>query len=337
MNLIERYVDEVGSFLPDRIRSDVGDELRSNLEEALDDRLASGDWESTREAEIALLQEFGPPHLLAESYMTGPRILFGPRLFPAFLRTMKIAISILAGVIALGLVVDFTHMTSATELWASVADSVQKLLIWSLFVLGVVVAIFAGIERSRGEMPPAAKPWSPTDLEDEDDPNEISVTEVVVGVVFLVLSLVVLNVFPEWLAIWVNLDEHSGTVPILTDGFWSQLWLLNTCLALDLGLSLVLLRKGQWTTPLLWTRVAITLLFVAWFARLTYGPPILELDAAALLDQGWPASAVDHLVDVVRGRILPVLGILLRLGFGAAVIGLCVRIYNTTKRTLGRS
>lgn len=336
MKLIERYVEEVGTYLPDRIRADVVEELQSNLEEGLEQRSASGEWSSTEEAEIALLEEFGAPHLLAESYMPGPRILFGPRLYPAFIRTMKIALSILAGVLALGLVVDFTRMSSSTELWVSVGNSIQNLAVGALFVLGVVVAIFAAIERTGDESTVADEPWHPSDLEDEVDPHRISKGEVVVGIVFLVFGLVVLNLFPEKVAVWTYLDEHTGTVDILSRAFWSQLWLLNICLSLDLVLSFVLLRKGRWTIPLLWARVAITLLFVVWFARLSSGPPIFELDPEALRQAGWPSSAVDHLEDIVRGRLFPVLNILLRIGFAAAVIGFCIRVFSTTRRTLGR-
>ena len=336
MKLIEKYVDEVGSYLPDRIRADVEKELRSNLEEALEDRIESGNWDSADQAETALLQEFGPPHLLAESYMPGPRILFGPRLYPSFIKTMKIALSVLAGVLALGLVVDFSRMTSATAFLGSVGDSIQNLLLWGMCLLGVVVTIFAAIERS-GADDPLDDEWHPSQLDDQEDPDRVSVGELVGGIVFLVIGLVVLNVFPEWIAIWVNLDEHSGRVPMLTQAFWSQLWLLNLCLVLDLGLSIVVLKKKRWTTPLLWTRVVVTLLFVVWFARLTYGPPIFDLDSQQLLADGWPASAVEHLEAVVHGRLMPVLGILLRLGFGAAVIGFCYRVFSTTRRTLDRS
>ena len=336
MKLIQRYVDEVGSYLPERLQDDVAKELRSNLEEALEARMAGGDWDSVERAEMDLLREFGPPHQLAESYLPGPRILFGPRLYPAFIKTMKISLAILAGVVVLGLVVDFTRMRSAVEFWVSVGDSIQNLVIGGVFLLGAVAGIFAILERTSVEPSPTRESWDPGSLAEEEEPDKISLAEVVVGLVFLILALVVLNLFPEWVAIWVNLDEHSGTVPLLSDSFWSQLWLLNICLGLDLGLSLLLLRKRRWTTPLLWFRVAISLLFVVWFSRLILGPPIFDLDTDLLMSHHWPASAIDHLQRVVHGRLLPVLNILLRIGFVAAIVGLAFRVFNTTKRTFGR-
>ena len=96
MNLIKLYIDEVESYLPKRVQEDVAKELLSNLEEDLEVRMASGDWSTPEEAEVALLQELGPPHELADSYLPGPRVLFGPALYPPFIRTMKIALSIFA-------------------------------------------------------------------------------------------------------------------------------------------------------------------------------------------------------------------------------------------------
>ncbi|MEJ2086436.1 MAG: hypothetical protein P8Y44_12290 [Acidobacteriota bacterium] len=336
MKLIERYVDEVGSYLPERLQDDVGKELRSNLEEALEARLASGDWDSADQAEMDLLREFGPPHQLAESYLPGPRILFGPRLYPAFIKTMKISLGILIGIVALGLVVDFTRMSSAVEFWVSVGDSIQNLLLGGIFLLGAVAGIFAVIERTSVEPSTTKESWNPASLAEEKEPDKISLAEVVVGLVFLILALVVLNLFPEWVAIWVNLDEHSGTVPLLSDSFWSQLWLLNICLGLHLGLNLLLLRQGRWSTPLLWIRVVISLLFVVWLSRLIYGPPLFELDTDLLISQDWPASAIDHLQRVVQGRLLPLLSILVRIFFVAAIVGFCIQIFNTTRRTLSR-
>jgi hypothetical protein len=80
MDLINRYIEEVDSYLPKRLQEDVARELRSNLEEGLEDRMSSGDWTTKEDAAVSLLKELGPPHELAESYMPGPRVLFGPRL-----------------------------------------------------------------------------------------------------------------------------------------------------------------------------------------------------------------------------------------------------------------
>ena len=78
MDLIERYVHEVGRALPRGQRSDIEQELRSLLQDSLESRIAEqeGDEEAVQ---IDLLREFGPPDEMAHSYSPRARWLIGPR------------------------------------------------------------------------------------------------------------------------------------------------------------------------------------------------------------------------------------------------------------------
>ena len=68
MDLIDRYIEEVGRFLPRKIRSDVQRELRSTLEDSLESRLANGRDDDAETTQLALLTELGHPEELAASY-----------------------------------------------------------------------------------------------------------------------------------------------------------------------------------------------------------------------------------------------------------------------------
>jgi len=336
MNLIKLYIDEVESYLPKRVQEDVAKELLSNLEEDLEVRMASGDWSTPEEAEVALLQELGPPHELADSYLPGPRVLFGPALYPPFIRTMKIALSIFAAVIALGLVVDFMRSGSVRDFWSALFGSIDNLVVGALIILGSVVAIFAFIERSAKSFPGDTKIWDPRDLGDEEEAEKVHLSEQIVGIAFLVLALVVLNIFPDRVGVFVHLDEHSGWVPMLNQAFWSHLWLLNICLGLDLWLQVLVLRRGKWTSALRWVRVVVSVLFVVWISQLVYGPSIFEVDLDRMVSHGWPEASVDRFGHIMHKTVLPILTILLRVGFVAAFITLGIRIYNATKASLGK-
>lgn len=334
MELINRYIEEVGSYLPKRLHDDVAQELRSNLEEGLEDRLSSGDWITTEDAEVSLLTELGPPHELAESFMPGPRVLFGPRLYPPFIRTMTIALSVFGAIMALSLIVDFIRADSATELWVSIIGSIDNLFLGAFVVLGAVVAVFAVIERTTGGVPAKASSWDPRRLYEPEDSNKEHPGERVVGIVCLVLTLVALNLFPDKVGVFVDMDENSGWIPILNQFFWQHLWLLNIGLGLDLVVQVLVLRKGEWNLPLRWVRVGIGALYVAWLANLVYGPGIFEVDYGSLGSQGWPESATQRLGNILQKTVLPVLNILLKVGFAASVIGLGVRIFKTARESL---
>ena len=90
MDLIERYVQEVGRRLPRKQRDDVARELRSSLEDSLENRTGVPLEQADEEQVVELLLEFGPPQEVAASYQTGPSYLVGPALYPSFIKTMKI-------------------------------------------------------------------------------------------------------------------------------------------------------------------------------------------------------------------------------------------------------
>lgn len=101
MDLIERYVEEVARRLPRNQRGDVARELRSSLEDSLESSAGAPLDQVDEESAIELLLEFDPPQQVAASYRTGPDHLIGPAHYPSFLKTMKIAIAVIGGVIAL--------------------------------------------------------------------------------------------------------------------------------------------------------------------------------------------------------------------------------------------
>ena len=96
MNLIDKYIAEVGKHLPRKNRADIEAEIRSTLEDMLEERKqATGEVED--KAVIELLKEYGAPRDVAASY-TGPRYLIGPRVYPTFELVTKIVVAVLLAV-----------------------------------------------------------------------------------------------------------------------------------------------------------------------------------------------------------------------------------------------
>src|SRR5687768_7406766 len=93
MNLIDKYIAEVGKHLPRQQRRDIEAEIRSTLEDMLEERKqAQGTADDTMV--IELLKEYGAPRKVAESY-TGPRYLIGPRMYPIFELVTRIVVTVL--------------------------------------------------------------------------------------------------------------------------------------------------------------------------------------------------------------------------------------------------
>ncbi len=108
MKLIDRYIAEVGKHLPSKNRADIEAEIRSTLEDMLDERVqASGAKDPADEATVLqLLKEYGSPRDVAATYQTHQyQYLIGPRLFPIFERVIRIIFAIVAGASLIGLAV----------------------------------------------------------------------------------------------------------------------------------------------------------------------------------------------------------------------------------------
>ena len=101
MNLIDKYIAEVGKHLPRRNRADIEAEIRSTLEDMLEERKqAQGPLDDA--TIIALLKEYGAPRKVAESYV-GPRYLVGPRMYPFFEMVTRIDRYIKQGLLVLAM------------------------------------------------------------------------------------------------------------------------------------------------------------------------------------------------------------------------------------------
>src|SRR5512138_3344303 len=100
MNLIDKYIAEVGKHLPRRNRADIEAEIRSPLEDMLEERKqAQGALDDA--AVIELLKEYGAPRKVAESYV-GPRYLVGPRMYPFFEMVTRIVFIVLISISVVG-------------------------------------------------------------------------------------------------------------------------------------------------------------------------------------------------------------------------------------------
>src|SRR4030095_12895749 len=103
MNLIDRYIVEVGKHLPRKNRADIEAEIRSTLEDMLDER-KQGDGTADKATVLPLLTEYGRARAVASTYQTHQhQYLIGPRLFPIFERVVRIVLAIVIGASLIGL------------------------------------------------------------------------------------------------------------------------------------------------------------------------------------------------------------------------------------------
>jgi hypothetical protein len=146
MNLIDKYITEVGKHLPRKNRADIEAEIRSTLEDMLEERRQT-QGTADEGTVIALLKEYGAPREVAESY-TGPRYLIGPRVYPIFELVTKIVLAVLIAVTLAGLGLSLSRSSLAgPEFLKTIGNSALSLLGGLITAFGNIVLVFAILER----------------------------------------------------------------------------------------------------------------------------------------------------------------------------------------------
>jgi hypothetical protein len=230
MNLIDRYINEVGRYIPRRKRGDILEELRSLVVDTLEDRFG----ESPSESQVEdLLKEFGRPREVAASYYPQSNYLVGPTLYPLFRLVAWIVVAAVLGsqVLAwsIGIFVAGESF-SILEMIGSLVNSIPSSLGWVLITFMILQYFDAkpGLDE---------EPWDPQTLPEIKPDQEISRGETIVGLVFGILFLVLVTFFPQWIGFITAPGGKFYPNPVILD----NLLLVQIALAVGIGFNLFLL------------------------------------------------------------------------------------------------
>ncbi|HOU11635.1 MAG TPA: hypothetical protein PKZ84_00825 [Anaerolineae bacterium] len=313
MELINRYVYQVGRRLPERTRADVEQELRSLLLDALEERTGRAA-DFTEEEQVAVLEEFGPPEQMADKYRPQARYVIGPKLYDLY----RLVVTVIAGAGLLAAIV----LTVVTALGPDAPSALNLLLqAWTTFInillsgIGSATLIFAVLERVIPEEEfklDEGKKWNPHDLPAIEPRDEIKRGGLIAEIAFTALVIAALAAFGDRIG-GVYYDGTWHTTPsFLSAAFFSlYLPLFIVRWGLTIGLDVVLLRQGRWQ---LGTRIA-ALLFQGFdiyiLGRLLNGPAVVNPEALRVGLAAAPEGA-EALIGLLNNG--------LRLGFLIALI-----------------
>ena len=261
MNLIDKYIAEVGKHLPRKNRADIEAEIRSTLEDMLDER-KQGDGPADEATVMALLKEYGSPREVADKYKTH-QYLIGPRLFPIFEMVVKIVFAVVAAVslIGLGVGISKTGLTGP-EFVSTLTEWLGGLFTGLISAFGNIVLVFAVIERTQAakELEKDFREWDPKELQSEPDPDKIDMPDHIATIIFTVLGLVILNLYPNLMSFGFISNGTWVRFPLLTEAFFRFLPWINVMGLLQIIFSGYMLSQRIWT-PL--TRIANILVDIA--------------------------------------------------------------------------
>lgn len=316
MKLIDRYVTEVGRNLPlVKGRKDIENELRSTLEDMLEDRASTTGRMRDEAMEIELLKEYGAPQTVAQTYNPHP-YLIGPRMFPFFLFVLKLVISIISIVLLVLTGIKIASVApgmAGPEFAKAIGEGLAGIVSAAIAAFGHIVLVFAIIERyvpASDLKMDEEKEWDPASLKKEPESDEVKLWEPIFAIVFTFIAISIFNFSPQWLSIFIFSDDKTAFIPALTDAFFRWLPWINIGWVAEIVMNSMLIRSGRWTTSTRLFSIGIKIFQVVILYFLFTGPTILAVTPETLQAAGvFDVETAQTLGDLAQKGIRAVLGL----------------------------
>jgi hypothetical protein len=278
MDIIDRYVYEVGRHLPAGLRPDVQAELRSLLTESLEERSRAAGRPADAALATDVVREFGRPRDVASRYAPHPQYLIGPALYPAYRTVVKVAVPVYAAVTLLMVVLGAFREPGRPASAAILVRATGGFLSGLLYNLGLLTLVFALVERAMHREDSRATTWDPARLPPVSDPDRISYFGRIFFLYCLAAVALLFNFYPDWVGIVSVRDGDVRVIRLLEPGFSRYLPLLNLWWTLAFALGVVVLRRGRWGTATRWAEFGLELFNAAILIAIILGPPVFQYD-----------------------------------------------------------
>ncbi|MFC5602636.1 HAAS signaling domain-containing protein [Sporosarcina koreensis] len=285
MKLIDAYIYEVTRRLPEKSRNDIALELRSTIEDMLPDNFTED------EVKEALLK-LGDPARLAASYRDTPMHLIGPKVYDAYIWTMKMIIPWAIFITALVHVVETIVLFSGEESILSVVikslgiiiGNVINVLIQTFFWVTITFVFIEriGMAKSTGSLTAYGTDWSPEQLRHVhviSKKKAIPLGEAVFGLVWIAI----------WLVFYFNANHLAGVyrsidgeglqlvMPALNQSvLMSYLPIVLPIALLEIGVALYKWKERQWTMRLVTINAVIKVISLIVFMIITLNPSLIN-------------------------------------------------------------
>lgn len=310
MNLIKRYVREIGRRLPPKNRSDIEKEIRSALEDMLEDRSKTESRAIDEEMTIQVLREYGKPEKVAASYQS-ERYLVGPQLFPTFWMIVKIVFIVLTSLAVIGLVIRLVNAEPVPMvIGQAVLDALAQYFGGIMSAFGNIVLVFAIIQYFAPNLKfddEKDEEWNPRDLPDVvDEQDQVSVPGTIAETVFIVLGLALFNIYPNVIGIYGFTDAGRFFAPVLSEAFFRYMPWINLLWGLQIALNAWLLQQMRWNAGIRWLWIAIKAGSIALALAMLNGPSISALTPESMVTNMHFTADAAQMFSTLVGQVIQV-------------------------------
>ncbi len=319
MKLIDLYVHEVGQRLPAAAREDIEKEIRTLIDDTLEDEARAQGRAVDADMTAEVLKRLGSPEKMAARYRP-ERYLIGPRLFPHYVTTLRIVLAIVAVLAVTGFAVTAGLSTRSGVSFAEMLGQVVGGLLQTVFqAAAIVTLVFAVMEYFQPDIKLDEEKWDPLAMKPQADDERVSLVGSALSILFTLIVALVFLYYPQWIGISNYVDGEWLHAPVLNDVFFTRylpffllLW------AAEIIKQIVLMARGRWFNGIRWADVMINLFTAVLMAVMLTGPSIISLDQAAFNRLGMgainPATArslTDGLYISVRITLGIIMGVAL--------------------------
>lgn len=311
MNLINAYIQEVTRRLPEKNREDIALELRSTIGDMLPD-------DYNEEEVKGVLEKLGNPAALASGYRDQPMHLIGPRYFDVYISLLKMILPIAALISLISMFAEYFIVFDGGEAIINVVFTVVGEGIWNIIEVGIHVffwltLVFAIIERTDKEKDPqplsaSLKKWTPDDLKNITYiPKKKAITK------FEVFGYLMWTAFWATLYFYANhligVYEGGGNglkfvIPAYNQDILLHYWpIVIVVIALEVGLALYKLLKGQWTKRMAVFNTIVELFATVVFIVIISNPNLMNQEFITYMSHLFTTSTKQFEIWIVGGVI----------------------------------
>lgn len=300
IDLIDRYIAEVGKDLPKKTRLDIEAEILSAIEDMLTEHSRTTGKGVDEEMIIEVLKEYGAPRKVAASYQL-ERYVIGPRLFPSFLTVLQVILPILAAIalVRSGISLGQAQLTFK-NVFGAVFLGISYFVGTAFTALGGIIVLFAIVQWALPEFKAISEKWDPSQLPQATTRNRVETGGTLLEVIGAGLAVVLFNFFPQAINLgihangqwWIGFTaiEAGGawSTTILSQAFFRYLPALTILWVLTILLDIALLSRGRWETWTRWSAFGLKVVTIGLAGIMLAGPALVNISAEALIAAGFP-------------------------------------------------
>lgn len=244
--MIDRYIHAVTRELPEKLRKEIGSELKA----LIDDMMDGMDNALSEEEKIdKVLRELGNPRELANRYRGKERYLIGPNYFDNYLFVMKIVV--LAILIGISIASGVGAIFSIESIAEMVGGYISTLFFAVLQGAAWVTGIFALLEYKQISVETGMEQriWEPSQLPELPEKKAlISRGEAVFSIIITTIFLPLFFFSPDIIGIYYKVGSESIYIQLFNiEGLAPFRVIIFIVFTINILIELIKIIKGRWT------------------------------------------------------------------------------------------